>query len=166
MNTDRISAARAGYEASAEHSIPWEKLPPSTRNHWTAITAAIIRTARGHVPGYCPMGCGESLTIGAGSYITCGHLGCPNPEAVTELLGDDESEHVVTLSPFGFTIRHPLKERLGDALLRCRLDAYLRVMDSPPHVPGRYRVSGECGDLAWEPLTDTPPETEPAVHGA
>jgi hypothetical protein len=38
------------------------------------------------VAGRCPRGCGETLFLGSGGYVTCSHLGCPDPEAATRLL--------------------------------------------------------------------------------
>lgn len=35
------------------------------------------------IQGYCPMGCGETLMLGSGGYVTCGLLGCSNPTAVS-----------------------------------------------------------------------------------
>jgi hypothetical protein len=40
------------------------------------------------VAGGCPMGCGETLILSSeGGHVTCGHLGCPDPTVVDDLLG-------------------------------------------------------------------------------
>src|SRR6266540_3273513 len=68
------------------------------------------------VLGWCPMGCGETLMLHAGDWIGCGDDACPCPDAVTQILADRESEHQVRFDPpgGGFTIRHPLRERIND----------------------------------------------------
>jgi hypothetical protein len=37
------------------------------------------------IAGKCPMGCGDSLFVGAGGHITCSWIECPNPSAADEL---------------------------------------------------------------------------------
>lgn len=69
--------------------------------------------------GFCPMGCGETLFVGSGGHITCSYLECKNPTAVDDILGDGETEHIVTLEGERFHIEHPLRERLDDGLQRC-----------------------------------------------
>jgi Family of unknown function (DUF6085) len=93
-----------------------------------------------HVQGYCPMGCGQTLFIGAGREVTCGHLSCPRPDAAADILDDHETEHLVTFTPHDFTIKHPLRERLDDALLNCELHTYCHDLGGPPAAPGRYRA--------------------------
>lgn len=94
------------------------------------------------VQGFCPMGCGETLFLGAGGYVTCGFLKCPNPSAATGLLSERETEHIVTLKPAGsFTIRHPMRERAGISdLEECQIHEYLSSLGGPPRQPGKYRV--------------------------
>lgn len=102
------------------------------------------------VQGYCPMGCGQSLIVSEGGYIVCGHLECPDPEAVTNILADRETEHLVTFSEHDFTIWHPLRERIGAALLRCELHARLQEMGYPPVEPGTYRARQRPdGGYSW-----------------
>ncbi|MDJ1137917.1 DUF6085 family protein [Streptomyces iconiensis] len=93
------------------------------------------------VAGHCPMGCGETLMLGEGGCVTCRKLNCPQPDAVTTLLDDSETEHLVEFRETGFTIRHPLRERLGDALMECELHEWCASFNRPPVAPGRYRVS-------------------------
>jgi hypothetical protein len=38
------------------------------------------------VRGECPMGCGRTLFLGDGGYVTCSWRYCPNPAAADELL--------------------------------------------------------------------------------
>lgn len=92
------------------------------------------------VQGHCPMGCGETLFLGSGGYVTCSFSTCPRPDAVADLLDDHETEHIVELGESGFTVRHPLRERLDDALMQCDLHAYIASLPGPPSKPGRYRV--------------------------
>jgi Family of unknown function (DUF6085) len=92
------------------------------------------------VAGYCPMGCGATLFLGSAGWVTCSDLECPVPDAVATLLEDPETEHIVQLGPTEFTIKHPLRERLDDALMSCELHAWLASRSGPPVKPGRYRV--------------------------
>lgn len=103
------------------------------------------------VQGYCPMGCGKTLFLGSGGYITCSLDKCPRPTAVADLLEDPEHEHIVRLGEADFDIQHPMRERLDGELFRCDLYGRLSALDGPPAQPGRYRV--HVGDrLVWERL--------------
>lgn len=112
------------------------------------------------IAGHCPMGCGTTLFVGAGGHITCSLIGCPRPTAVDELLHDQETEHVVAFTETGFTVRHPLHERLDerldDALMSsCFLHEDIAAMSGPPVKPGRYRArSKQHGGWTWEPLAE------------
>jgi hypothetical protein len=92
------------------------------------------------VVGYCPFGCGRTLFLAEGGYVTCSLVGCPRPDAVVDLLADDEAEHVVEVGESEFTVRHPLRERLDEALMRCDLHRWMAALPGPPRQPGRYRV--------------------------
>lgn len=108
------------------------------------------------VVGYCPMGCGETLFLGAGGHITCSFLECPNPSAVDEILGDGESEHIVVLGATDFSAQHPLRERIDGDLFSCELGEYLSALDGPPRKPGRYRVTprfGIGGRWTWQEVS-------------
>lgn len=108
------------------------------------------------IRGFCPMGCGETLFVGAVGHITCSFQDCGHPTAVDELLADRETEHVVKLSATDFTVRHPLHERLDDALMTCDLHAWIASRPGPPAKPGTYRVAwgGDHGCNSWAELPD------------
>lgn len=117
----------------------------------SAIEADRWTGAVGGVAGHCPA-CGwQSLFLGKGGHVTCARLACPNPTAVDEILDDRETEHIVTLHATTFTIRHPLIERVGDALMTCDLHTRLATLAGPPSALGRYRVRTSAGVLRWEP---------------
>lgn len=40
------------------------------------------------VVGFCPMGCGKTLFLGAGGHITCSFNLCPDPAAVDKMLSN------------------------------------------------------------------------------
>lgn len=92
------------------------------------------------VAGECPMGCGPTLFLGSGGYVTCSLDICPRPDAAVDILADGDPHHVVVLGEAGFTVRHPLRERLDDALLTCSLHEWLVALPGPPRQRGRYRV--------------------------
>jgi hypothetical protein len=102
------------------------------------------------------MGCGSTLFVGSGGYVTCSYIGCPEPDAVSTLLEDRETHHVVVLGEKSFTVRHPLRERLRDELMTCDLHEALTSLDGPPRLAGRYRVRWRIGQALggtpWEPL--------------
>jgi hypothetical protein len=96
------------------------------------------------VRGFCPLGCGETLVL-LGEEVMCFQAECPNPYAVTAILGDQETEHVVRVDDGGATIRHPIRERIEDALMDCHLTLNWRARLKPY---GLYRVTGE--GTGWE----------------
>jgi hypothetical protein len=103
------------------------------------------------VQGRCPMGCGETLILAEGGFATCSSLSCPRPAAASELLADGEAAHIVQLGETDFTIRHPLHERLDDALMQCELHVHVAALPGPPRQPGRYRVRASGPDMwSWE----------------
>ena len=103
---------------------------------------------------YCPMGCGKTLFVGQGGYITCSYLGCPDPTKVADLLLDPEHEHIVVIEASTFSIKHPLRER-PDELLACSLHDYMSGLVGPPAALGRYRVRSVDGRWSsWERLLD------------
>jgi hypothetical protein len=99
------------------------------------------------VQGCCPMGCGQTLVLGEGGLVTCCSLECPRPDAATAILSDAGPEHLVELREEDYTVRHPLAERLDDALLSCTLHEHLQHM--PPRKPGRYRVLADGESYVW-----------------
>jgi hypothetical protein len=106
------------------------------------------------IQGHCPA-CGKAaLFVGEGGYVTCSVLTCPEPDAVSTLLDDRETEHIVRLDADGWTVRHPLRERLGDALMACRIHDYLREIDQPEEL-GTFRARLETEDpdvWSWEKI--------------
>ena len=96
-----------------------------------------------NITGYCPMGCGKTLFVGDGGYVTCSLIGCPEPAAVSDILDDRESEHVVNFDENTFTVRHPLRERLEDKLMQCELHDWIWNLDGPPSKPGLYRATAK-----------------------
>lgn len=106
------------------------------------------------IAGYCPMGCGETLEAAADGMFACTRRGCPRPYAASEILANRETEHLVTFSPTAFTVRHPLRERLDDALMDCQLHEFIAALDGPPVQPGLYRAveSEDDGGWVWSPV--------------
>jgi hypothetical protein len=48
----------------------------------------------------------------------------PRPGAASEILADRKTEHIVEITNSGWAIRHPLAERLDDALMTCERTPY------------------------------------------
>jgi hypothetical protein len=103
------------------------------------------------VQGNCPMGCGERLFLGDGGHVTCSGLECPNPVAVDQVLAEAETEHIVEFTEVGFSVQHPLRERLDGDLFHCPLHSYIKALSGPPARPGRYRavLHGDGEQKAW-----------------
>jgi len=111
--------------------------------------------------GCCPVGCGSTLHLMPGGLIACLGENCPDPTAVQLLLLDCETEHIVVFTDSGFTIRHPLRERLDDALLTCALQEYTSSFMAAAAVrPGKYRAVLKGGLWSWEEL---PPRHPPRL---
>jgi len=109
------------------------------------------------VQGFCPMGCGKTLFLGDGGYVTCSWIECPEPDAVSTILDEDESEHLVHLEARTFTIRHPLRERLRDDLLTCEVHTTLASGDGPPRAVGDYRMRRlQDGRWTWSGVDPLP----------
>jgi len=95
------------------------------------------------------MGCGEGLILAEGGVIWCADLLCPRPSAAAEILADAGTGHLVVLGEDTLTIRHPLCERLDDALVTCLLHGYLADGGWRPEAAGRFHVTGEPPALTW-----------------
>lgn len=104
------------------------------------------------VAGLCPMGCGETLHLGAGGHITCSKLKCPKPDAASRILIEQEVGHIVEVQARDFSMQHPLAERLDGELFDCGLNRYLCNLTGAPVDPGRWRVTGSGTDWRWERL--------------
>src|SRR6266496_3382394 len=48
-----------------------------------------------HVKGYCPMGCGRTLIITDGGFLTCARPGCPRPDAPDLVLNDADVQRLI-----------------------------------------------------------------------
>lgn len=94
--------------------------------------------------GYCPRGCGQTLyaeEMNVSNRIICMGEACDDPVAVNKLLQDSETEHVVRFSLHDFTVRHPLRERIGDELMDCDAHTECSSLRCPPEgEPGLYRM--------------------------
>jgi hypothetical protein len=102
---------------------------------------------------YCPA-CGkQKLHLLAAGAIFCLTPGCPEPRAAQKILSDPETLDVVTFTPYGFTVLHPLRERLEGQLFDCPVHRACGDLGGPPDGYGRYRVSlDENRKLAMEKL--------------
>jgi hypothetical protein len=106
------------------------------------------------------MGCGQTLLLtdedsaqsdGLAVTVCCGNPECPRPHAVAEIIADAETEHLVTFTESDWTIKHPLRERLNDALLKCELPSFVGQFFALNYVDaGRYRVRSKPGG-GWLP---------------
>ncbi len=109
-----------------------------------------------NIKGYCPMGCGQTLFVADGGYVTCSFISCPDPGYVSDLLDDRETEHIVKFTDDGFAVRHPLKERRA-GLMDCDLHVRLAELNGAPVESGTYRLLTSATDKPWsfQRITDS-----------
>lgn len=107
------------------------------------------------VVGYCPE-CGQEKLGVLFNEVRCMSPLCPRPTAAAEILSDPEVAHILDHGPDGFTIRHPMKERLDDRLMECQLHNRMQIfgkadLASGVLPAGRYRcwLEGEAPNLKW-----------------
>jgi hypothetical protein len=100
------------------------------------------------VQGYCPMGCGATLRLSGGGEVICFGQDCPRPRAVTELLANNETEHIVWMDAEHWTVQHPLWERIAGRLQSCTLSTDLNTYP-PPEQTGRWRAR-KVAEGRWE----------------
>jgi Family of unknown function (DUF6085) len=91
------------------------------------------------VQGYCPMGCGRTLRLSSSGLVVCFDRNCPRPNAVSDLLQDNETEHIVWMNDERWLVRHPLWERIVGRMDSCTLTTDLNEM-GPPESAGRWRA--------------------------
>lgn len=103
------------------------------------------------------MGCGQTLHLSANtSMIMCLDPACPDQGAAQKILSDPQSEDVVIFGADSFTVRHPLKERLGD-LVACPVHSACSMLPGAPG-SGAYRASVTSeGVLRLEKLDEDTP---------
>jgi Family of unknown function (DUF6085) len=114
------------------------------------------------LPGlYCPMGCGNTLHVMASGMIRCLLKKCPDPMAAEKILSQPEPHlDVVQIDADGFSILHPLRERVNGALFDCPVNRALLAMGEPPAPPGRYRATlGGDGTLDLSPAENAEQES-------
>ena len=98
---------------------------------------------------FCPA-CGRSsLYLNGRGKIECIFGECPRPTAAAEILADPETEHEATFTATGFTLRHPLRERLDNDLVNCEAHRHLAAQISPEMPPGSYVMEPEDGNGGW-----------------
>jgi hypothetical protein len=115
---------------------------------------SIAKGAYPEIKGYCPMGCGSTLFLGEGGFVTCSWINCPDPEAVTKILeGAAERDHTVLITETMWTMQHPLRERVENDLFQCEMGK--RITNYTAKVllePGLYRISSSP-PWDWERIT-------------
>jgi hypothetical protein len=96
----------------------------------------------------------------SGGMIMCLAKDCPDPGAVTGILSDPETRDVVQIDEDGFSILHPLRERVNGSPFDCPVNKALIAMPGPPAPPGRYRAAiGEDGILNLDVIEVTGQES-------
>jgi hypothetical protein len=103
------------------------------------------------------MGCGRTLYLASTGNIVCSRFKCPDHLAVTRILDNKETEHIVKFEDGDrFTVKHPLRERIEDDLMNCELCAYLEGLSfAPVEAPGTYRATHlHKVQWAWERIDE------------
>lgn len=86
------------------------------------------------------MGCGETIHLMGSGMLGCVNYQCPDKGAAQKILSDTETEHVIVYKGGTYVVRHPLRERIGDALVECALAAVVFGLSDHPQQDGRYRM--------------------------
>jgi hypothetical protein len=107
------------------------------------------------IKGYCPMGCGETLWAALDAGVVCLNRHCPDPRVVAKVLADPEVGHVARIDASGWTLMHPLHERLGEQpeMFTCGISKWLRAHAEMPADRGTYRVLPDGDGYRLEPLS-------------
>ena len=100
------------------------------------------------IRGYCPWGCGETLFIAASGFVTCSNPGCDRPTGLSAILSDPETEDLVRRIRGEWIVKHPLRERMGNALFNCKVPTTPPV--PPRGIVGVYRVTRKGNGWEWE----------------
>lgn len=96
------------------------------------------------VKGYCPACGNESLYLGEHGAVTCGEETCPDPAALDLLLYKaDPHVHLIMFSTDGYTVQHPLLERVAHGRM-CELEPEFVLLREAPGV-GLYLVPAGGG---------------------
>jgi hypothetical protein len=106
---------------------------------------------------YCPA-CGEpKLHLMQSDVIHCLAPGCPDPDAAHKILAERETLDIVTFDDGHFNVLHPLRERIGGALLDCPVaEALASTPTAAQRAGGRYRVwLDEDGKLILKQIEET-----------
>lgn len=91
--------------------------------------------------GFCPYGCGQTLIVRSDTgIIKCQKDDCPNAASVTALLIRAIPEHIVNFKDGGFSLKHPLKERVDDNLFECSIHLNIAA-NADPGLRGNYRTT-------------------------
>lgn len=115
------------------------------------LSEARERLQQRRVEGWCPMGCGKTLTLARRGVLECTSPDCADPIAATSLLAERETEHIVRLyAEADFTAKHPIKERVADRLFECTIGAAMLTKMARDLEPGVYRVArSPIGPGGW-----------------
>lgn len=123
------------------------------------------------VRGYCPRGCGETLFLGEGGYVTCSWHTCPEPNGASTVLaslGSDETgakpDAVETSSgrlsafpsdssPSSREARHGVAQALVDRVRRGfasrRMSTYSDLNDAEAALEAMLVLIDELADLLY-----------------
>jgi len=111
------------------------------------------------VDGICPA-CGKQyLGIAVwhrseeASRVHCWNILCPDPKAVWKILNRPDTDHVAWFGQHGWTLQHPLKERVDDKLASCPATAWMqRHIPAEADRPGLYRMTEDGDGWCFAPL--------------
>ncbi|AHJ88352.1 hypothetical protein Hosp_051 [Mycobacterium phage Hosp] len=107
------------------------------------------------VAGFCPMGCGATLTLTPDGAVTCSDAECPDPRAVKSILANPHTDHLVRLDRNTVNVQHPLRERVGGAMFDCPTAAAIIEAGRSALEDGIYLVivtdpKAHPNDWTWE----------------
>src|ERR1017187_5858481 len=107
-----------------------------------------------HIDGYCPSCGSRQLVASDDGQILCKQEGCALPSAASQILNQGgETGHILESRDDGWTLMHPLRERLEGGLFRWAVADTVNAI-GPPAMLGYYRILAAAG-TAWEYLGES-----------
>jgi Family of unknown function (DUF6085) len=112
------------------------------------------------IVGVCPMGCGETLFLGAAGHITCSYAGCPDPTAAGGLLSQAASaqrtEEAVTSASERFKVEAELDAMRKHVAILLRSLKGAWWLDAAMAYQGLHRMINPSQDTEQIAAADTP----------
>jgi Family of unknown function (DUF6085) len=101
---------------------------------------------------YCPMGCGQTISVSGVGRVQCSNEHCPDDFAIEKLLTKEgaSTKHIVRLDKHHWSSQHPICERIDNRLLTCGIHDAAEAMRYFKVEQGTYEVWYDQDDEEWK----------------